>query len=86
MARKEIYFGEEWQLSSLKGKRHPYGGERVSDRIDYFSKISAYEKRLSKLERESKEKTRKVYKERTIQIHGFLKGEVSVKGIALILK
>jgi hypothetical protein len=83
---KEIYLGEEWQLSNKKGKRHPYGGERVSDRIDFFSKVSAYEKRLSRLERESKQKDRKIYKEKTIQIHGFLKGEVSVKGISLILK
>ncbi len=77
MARKEIYCGEEWQLSSKKGKRHPYGGERVTDRIDYFSKSSAYKKRLSRLEREDLEKSpRKVWKENSITIYGF---EESVK-------
>ena len=83
---REIYLGEEWQLSSLKGKRHPWKGERVSDRIMYTDKKSAYEKRLSRTERESLIKECKVKKKyTTIRVHGFSKDELTpIKGIGLL--
>lgn len=76
---KEIYFGEEWQLSNPKGKRHPYEGERVSDRIVYSDKKSAYEKRISRLERESKEKNKYVQREGSTTIF-FLDGSSKTFG------
>lgn len=83
---KEIYLGEEWQLSSLKGKRHPWKGESVSDRIVYGDKTSAYEKRLSRTEREASIKESKVKKKyTTIKVYGFDKDELTpIKGIGII--
>lgn len=76
---REIYLGEEWQLSSLKGKRHPYKGESVSDRIVYLDKRSAYEVKISRLERESKEKNNYVKREGSTTIH-FLDGSIKTFG------